>query len=96
MGMVHNLKKHYYMILLVLFSLALVITKAPYAYQQHGTEAFWIYGWVASAILVGLHECKAVLLDYVKDKTKVPFLLRVIKIAVWGMFIIAVIVEFVK
>ncbi len=93
--MVHSLKKHYYTVLLLLFSLAMLITKAPFVYMEQGGGgvAFWIYGWIASAILVGLHECKTVLLDYTTDKTKVPVFMAVIKAVVWGVFVVAVVVE---
>lgn len=92
--MVHTIKKHYYTLLLIVFSGGILFTNAPYTYLEDEGGGFWLYGWCASALLVGMHECESVLMDYITDKTKVPLFKRLIGLAVWGLFIIALGLEY--
>ena len=94
--MLYTIKKHYSTLLLIIFSLGVILTKAPVTYLAGKGGGIWLYGWCASALLVGMHECESVLMDYTSDKTKIPLFKTVIAIVVWGVFIIALGLEYLR
>lgn len=88
----HIIKKHSYTIALIVFTVGMFITKAPLYYAHDGSYKMWIMGWCGCAVLVGLHETKSVLMDYVGNKNNIPLYFNMIKISVGAVFIWAVMV----
>ena len=85
--MVYLVKKHLVNILFMI-STFIVLFEISFNFDGEGSDfAFYIislYIWIITGLLVGLHEMKDMLLDYMNNKELAKKIILTVKIIVWA------------
>jgi len=92
--MLYLIKKRLVDILFIILSF-IVMFKTRYYFNSENIDLLFplvvFYIWVVLGFLVGLHELKDVLLDYIENKKLAKKLILISTVIVWSMIVFSII-----